>query len=227
MYHRRGRAVRRGRTVTGRSHGCHGTATSRWQDCPAYGGTEGGSMPKAILTINSRNYGAWSMRCWLLCRMSSLEFEERIVSADDASTRAAIAPAIPFVSGAVSGDRRREGLGHPGHCRVPQRDSARVPPAAGRPSGPGPLPVGKCRAAWRLSQPPVGHAYEHQTTSHRFQTVVGRRTGHRAGDRDLAGCLHGYRGPWLFGAQPTMADAMYAPECTRFRTYKVTLDAGL
>ena len=49
------------------------------------GGAEGGSMSKAVLTINSRNYGAWSMRCWLLCRMSSLDFEERTVSADDAS----------------------------------------------------------------------------------------------------------------------------------------------
>src|SRR5262249_38699491 len=89
-----GRA-RRGRTVTGRSRDCHGAAMSRWQDRLVYGGAEGGSMPKAILTINSRNYGAWSMRCWLLCRMTSLEFEERIVSADDASTRAELLQLSP------------------------------------------------------------------------------------------------------------------------------------
>ena len=39
-------------------------------------------------------------------------------------------------------------------------------------------------------------------------------------------CLDTYGGPFLFGA-PTMADAMYAPVCTRFRTYDVPLDARL
>jgi glutathione S-transferase len=37
-------------------------------------------------------------------------------------------------------------------------------------------------------------------------------------------CLTTYGGPYLFGAQPTMADAMYAPVCTRFLTYDVELD---
>jgi glutathione S-transferase len=31
-------------------------------------------------------------------------------------------------------------------------------------------------------------------------------------------------GPFLFGGAPTMADAMYAPVCTRFVTYEVALD---
>jgi glutathione S-transferase len=39
-------------------------------------------------------------------------------------------------------------------------------------------------------------------------------------------CLQRYGGPYLFGA-PTMADAMYAPVCTRFRTYSVALDPPL
>src|SRR5262245_57013904 len=34
-------------------------------------------------------------------------------------------------------------------------------------------------------------------------------------------CLCEYGGPYLFGEHPTMADAMYAPVCTRFRTYDV------
>ena len=41
-----------------------------------------------------------------------------------------------------------------------------------------------------------------------------------------AECLETYGGPFLFGA-PTMADAMYAPVCTRFRTYAVELDPAL
>ena len=32
-------------------------------------------------------------------------------------------------------------------------------------------------------------------------------------------------GPFLFGASPSMADAMYAPVCTRFLTYDVKLDS--
>lgn len=39
-------------------------------------------------------------------------------------------------------------------------------------------------------------------------------------------CLERYGGPFLFGA-PTVADAMYAPVCTRFRTYAVSLEADL
>jgi glutathione S-transferase len=38
-------------------------------------------------------------------------------------------------------------------------------------------------------------------------------------------CLKAYGGPYLFGATPGMADAMYAPVCTRFATYDVKLDA--
>jgi glutathione S-transferase len=37
-------------------------------------------------------------------------------------------------------------------------------------------------------------------------------------------CLETYRGPFLFGKNPCMADAMYAPVCTRFVTYDVKLD---
>jgi glutathione S-transferase len=37
-------------------------------------------------------------------------------------------------------------------------------------------------------------------------------------------CLDQYGGPYLFGAKPGAADAMYAPVCTRFLTYDVALD---
>jgi glutathione S-transferase len=37
-------------------------------------------------------------------------------------------------------------------------------------------------------------------------------------------CISAYQGPYLFGAR-SMADAMYAPVCTRFLTYDVKLDA--
>ena len=37
-------------------------------------------------------------------------------------------------------------------------------------------------------------------------------------------CLARSGGPFLFGSQPSMADAMYAPVCSRFQTYDVKLD---
>jgi len=45
-------------------------------------------MTTATLTINSRNYGAWSLRGWLLCRLSGLDFVERVVESSDAASRA-------------------------------------------------------------------------------------------------------------------------------------------
>ncbi len=45
-------------------------------------------MAKATLAIASKNYGSWSLRGWLLCKMAGLDFEEVMVSSDDPSTRA-------------------------------------------------------------------------------------------------------------------------------------------
>ena len=45
-------------------------------------------MSKATLTIASKNYGSWSLRGWLLCKMSGLDFDEQHVGTDDPSTRA-------------------------------------------------------------------------------------------------------------------------------------------
>jgi glutathione S-transferase len=36
-------------------------------------------------------------------------------------------------------------------------------------------------------------------------------------------CLTTWGGPWLFGEKRCVADAMYAPVCTRFRSYGVKL----
>src|SRR3974390_1281321 len=45
-------------------------------------------MDKPKLMIASKNYGSWSLRGWLLCKMAGLDFEEEIAPADDPSTRA-------------------------------------------------------------------------------------------------------------------------------------------
>ena len=45
-------------------------------------------MAKATLSIASKNYGSWSLRGWLLCKMAGFDFDEVVVSSDDPSTRA-------------------------------------------------------------------------------------------------------------------------------------------
>ena len=43
-------------------------------------------MAKTVLSIASKNYGSWSLRGWLLCKMSGLDFEEQQVSGSEEHT---------------------------------------------------------------------------------------------------------------------------------------------
>ena len=45
-------------------------------------------MSQATLTINSRNYGAWSLRGWLLCKFAGLDFTVEVVDSHDPDVRA-------------------------------------------------------------------------------------------------------------------------------------------
>src|SRR5215470_13926251 len=45
-------------------------------------------MARAVLTIASKNYGSWSLRGWLLCKMAGLDFEEKQAPTEDPSIRA-------------------------------------------------------------------------------------------------------------------------------------------
>lgn len=45
-------------------------------------------MGTLMLTINSRNYGAWSLRGWLLCTFAGIDFTVEALQADDPSSRA-------------------------------------------------------------------------------------------------------------------------------------------
>ena len=45
-------------------------------------------MAEATLTIASKNYGSWSLRGWLLCKLAGLDFDEEQSRSDDPSVRA-------------------------------------------------------------------------------------------------------------------------------------------
>src|SRR5215468_8225689 len=67
--------------------------------CRASGAArEGNCMARTRLTINSRNYGSWSLRGWLLCKMAGLDFDVDVVASDDAASRAELlllSPSFP------------------------------------------------------------------------------------------------------------------------------------
>src|SRR5712691_3212769 len=45
-------------------------------------------MDTPKLMIASKNYGSWSLRGWLLCKMAGLDFAEHHADSDDPSMRA-------------------------------------------------------------------------------------------------------------------------------------------
>ena len=64
------------------------TKASQTKAAPSKAAASKATSSKATLTIASKNYGSWSLRGWLLCKMAGLDFEERMVASDDPSTRA-------------------------------------------------------------------------------------------------------------------------------------------
>jgi glutathione S-transferase len=182
-------------------------------------------MAKAILTISSRNYSSWSLRGWLLCRMAGLEFEERRMPTDDPSTRAELlllSPSFLVPCLTHEGARVWDTLAIGEYL-------AELRPEAGL------LPKERIARAQCRSVSGEMHSGFYNLRSALPMNLKARHPGFKifAGakpdiERVLAlwgDCLDRYGGPYLFGGL-TMADAMYAPVCTRFLTYDVTLDRG-
>jgi len=181
-------------------------------------------MAKAILTISSKNYSSWSLRGWLLCRMAKLDFEEEIRSSDEPSMRAELMLLSPsfLVPCLTHGDVKvwdtlaiaeylnetipdanllPRDLRARTHCRSVSGEMH-----SGFANLRSALPMNlKARYSsfklWAGAQPDIDRVLEIW--------------------RD---CLKKYDGPYLFGEAPTLADAMYAPVCTRFLTYGVKVD---
>ncbi|MBB5392403.1 MULTISPECIES: glutathione S-transferase family protein [unclassified Herbaspirillum] len=181
-------------------------------------------MPKTTLRITSKNYSSWSLRGWLLVKFAGLSFEEDIVPPDDPTARAEIlllssSILVPSLKhgGVLVWDTLAiaEYLNEirPGAQLLPADQAARA----------------HCRAvcgemhsgfsALRAALPMNLKAHfpnfkvwsRAEADIHRITTIWKE-------------CLAKYGGPFLFGEQRTMADAMYAPVVTRFVTYDVKLD---
>jgi len=181
-------------------------------------------MADATLTINSRNYGAWSLRGWLLCKMSGLDFDEHVLDNDDPDTRAELL--------LLSSSFLVPKLVHDG---VTVWDTMAIGEYLNevRPES-GLLPADRvARAHCRAVSGEIHSGFVNLRSALPMNLKARHRdfkvwSGAQADvDRIVAiwhECLDTYGGPHLFGAAPTMADAMYAPVCTRFTTYHVKLD---
>ncbi|WP_416047001.1 glutathione S-transferase family protein [Cupriavidus basilensis] len=180
-------------------------------------------MSRTTLTINSRNYGAWSLRGWLLAKFSGLEFEEILVPVTDAASRAELLLLSPS---ALVPRLEHEGVMVWDTLAIAEylnevRPEARLLPEdrAAR---------ARCRAIcgeMHSGFSAMRAALPMNLRAHRPGFKVWSRAQSDI-DRITAiwrECLSAYGGPYLFGAR-TMADAMYAPVVTRFRTYEVKLD---
>jgi glutathione S-transferase len=45
-------------------------------------------MAKTVLTISSKNYGAWALRGWLMAKLAGLDFTENVIPPDDPAMKA-------------------------------------------------------------------------------------------------------------------------------------------
>ena len=180
-------------------------------------------MPEAVLTVSSKNYSSWSLRGWLLCRMAGLEFVEEVVPVDDPANRAELlllSPSILVPCLTHNGIRIWDTLAIAEYLNE-------VKPRAGL------LP--KDRAARARCRSICGemHSGFSNLRSALPMNLKARHLGFKIWSGAQADidrittiwreCFATYPGPYLFGA-PSIADAMYAPVCTRFLTYDVHLD---
>jgi len=181
-------------------------------------------MAEATLSINSRNYGSWSLRGWLLCQMAGLDCEVQMSGIDDASSRAELlllSPSFLVPCLAHDGNKVWDTLAIAEYLNELKPGAGLLPEARGARA--------HCRSICGEMHSGFSNlrsALPMNLRAHypAFKVWAGVQADI---DRVVAiwrECLAKYGGPFLFGANPTTADAMYAPVCTRFITYDVKLD---
>lgn len=182
-------------------------------------------MAKAALTIASKNYGSWSLRGWLLCKLAGLDFEEKVVDSDDPSTRAELlllSPSFLVQCLTHNGIKIWDTLAIAEYLNEILPTAGLLPKTLGARA--------RCRAI---------SGEMHSGFSNLRSALPMNLKAHHPGFKVWAGaqadinrivsiwreCLATDKGPFLFGATACMADAMFAPVVTRFLSYDVKLDS--
>ena len=181
-------------------------------------------MSKPVLTISSKNYGAWSLRGWLMARLAGLDFVENIIPPDDPSMKAEM---LLLSSSMLVPSLVHNGITVWDTLAIGEYLSE-IKPKSGL------LPAdAKARAHCRAICGEMHSGFSSLRGALPMNIKAkfkGFKVWSRAQsdiDRIVAiwkDCLVTYKGPYLFGKTPSMADAMYAPVVTRFLTYDVPLD---
>jgi glutathione S-transferase len=182
-------------------------------------------MAIAELTLSSKNYSSWSLRGWLLCRLAGLRVEEKLIALDDAETRAELLLLSPSVlvprlthEGASVWDTLAiaEYL-HELYPHAGMYPAERIARAHCR-SVSGEIHSGFANLRSAL---PMNLKVRHE----KFPIFSGAKPDIDRIETIWSECLSAYGGPWLFGGEPTVADAMFAPVAQRFLTYAVKLSS--
>ena len=182
-------------------------------------------MARATLTISSKNYSSWSLRGWLLCRMAGLKFDEKLVDidADQRQELLLLSPSV-LVPRLTDG-----GVTVWDTLAIAEYLNEKFPKA-------GLLPKDKAARAHCRAVSGEMHSGFHNLRSalpmnlkarhEKFKIFSGARPDVERIKAIWSECLETFGGPYLFGAL-SVADAMYAPVCTRFRTYAIDLEPAL
>jgi glutathione S-transferase len=176
------------------------------------------------LLISSKNYSSWSLRGYLLARMSGIDFVEERVSADDPRmkeellmrTSSILVPCL--IHGAVTvwdtlaiAEYLNELYPDTGMLPKDKKARAHCRSISGE--------MHSGFAALRSSLPMnLRFRKPGFTVWSSAQADIDRITS------IWRECLTTWKGPYLFGKKPTIADAMYAPVVTRFLSYDVAVD---
>ncbi len=181
-------------------------------------------MGEATLIISSKNYSSWSLRGFLLAKMSGLPFDEQVVAPDDAAAREEL---LLRSSSILVPALIHEGFSIWDTLAIAEYLNELKPEAQMFPED------RQARARCRSISGEM-----HSGFSALRSTLPMNIRAHRPGfaiwssaqmdiDRILLiwrECLSTWKGPYLMGEKLSVADAMYAPVVTRFLTYDVKLD---
>ena len=181
-------------------------------------------MAEGKLTISSKNYSSWSLRGWLLCKFSGLDFEEVVISPTNPNMRAELLLLSPSM---LVPALRHDGLVIWNNLAIGEYLNEIRPDAEL-------LPHDRARRARCRSISGEMHSGFAPLRSALPMNLKGDFPGFRVWSRAQADidrifaiwrdCIDAYGGPYLLGSKRSMADAMYAPVATRFRSYHVATD---